>query len=183
MYVVNVYLPEQSSLCLSSVGVSVLGAVPGGVQLRAPPALGLQGVWVPLARATSLALLAWRPWRGPAHLGDFPGFPYTFVWFPVHVHIIISNQATFTYVRIIIYSVLSLIIPLSVSCTSQNLHNNQTSKPEPFTGRKVFPLYYFNKINYNDQLNLNLHFRFFPVNPLKWELKANFKFSNKNLTQ
>lgn len=105
---------------------------------------------------------------GICTFGGFPGFPNTLVWFPAHVHIIISNQGAFTYVRITIYKVLNLIIPLSVSCTPQNLHNNQTSKPEPFTGRKVFPLYYFNKINYNDQLNLNLLFRFFfPVNPLK----------------
>lgn len=76
MYMVNVYLPEQSSLCLPSARVSVLGTVPGGVQLRAPPALG---VWVPLARASSLALLA-QPMHGGTdedlHIwGSFLAFP------------------------------------------------------------------------------------------------------------
>lgn len=162
MYMVNVYLPEQSSLCLSSVCVSVLGTVSGGLQLRGSSVLwGCWGCGYPWHVPA-----AWPCWPSPCLVrictfGGFPGFPNTLLWFPAHVHIIISNQGAFTYVRITIYKLLSLIIPLSVSCTPQNLHNNQTSKPEPFTGRKVFPLYYFNKINYNDQLNLNLLFRFF----------------------
>lgn len=90
MYMVNVYLPEQSSLCLSSVRVSVLGAVPGGVQLRAPPALGLMGLWVPLARATSLALLAQPLLGGPAEDLHIWG---SFLAFPTHLY---GSQCMYT---------------------------------------------------------------------------------------
>lgn len=65
------------------------------------------------------------------------------VWFPVQKHIITVKKDMFSVVRIIIYKTLSLIMSLSVSGTPQNLHNNQTSKLEPFTRRKVFLMYYF----------------------------------------
>lgn len=140
---VNVYLLEQRSLCFSSVYVSVTRTVRGGLChgrlfCNVWSCLGVQ---VPPALSLSQPI-AWRDQRGPAPLGRFPVFANVCVWFPVSIHIIISKKGTFTFVRIIIYRVLSLIIPLSISCTPQHLHNNQTSKPEPFTGKKVFPLYY-----------------------------------------
>lgn len=146
---VNVYLPEQRSLCFSNVYVLVLKTVRGGLHherlLR--NLWNCSGVWMPPARVSTLALPSqppgWRDRRRPARSGCFPVFANVCVWFPLRIHIIISKKDTFTFVRIIIYKVLSLIIPLSISCTPRNLHNNQTSKPESFTGRKVFPLYYF----------------------------------------
>lgn len=171
MYMVNVCLPEQRSLCFSNVCVLVLKTVRGwggGVgsppREAAPKSQQVLGGWKPPARVSSLALLSQLAGGASARTarsGCFPVFANAPVWFPVRIRIIISKKDTFELVRIIIYKVLSLIIPLSLSCPPWNLHNNQTSKPEPFTGRKVFPLHYFNKINYNDQFNLNLPCRFF----------------------
>lgn len=72
-----------------------------------------------------------------------PVLTNVWVWFPVQKHIITVKKDMFSVVRIIIYKTLSLIMSLSVSGTPQNLHNNQTSKLEPFTRRKVFLIYYF----------------------------------------
>lgn len=120
---VNVCFPEQRSLCFSNV--CVLGLKRG------------------LRRERVLCGPRGGGSAGPAPSGQSPGFADVRVWLPARIHVIISKKETFTFVRIIIHKVLSLIIPLSVSRTPWNLHNNRTSKPEPFTGRKVFPLYYF----------------------------------------
>lgn len=167
---VNVYLPEQRSLCFAKC--LCVGAE--NCSTRGSVAV-LRGADAPVTCAQlgpAIQPAARRDLQGPAPSGCFPAFANVCVWFPVRIHIIISNKDTFTLVRIITYQVLSLVIPLSISCTPQNLHNNQTSKPEPFSGRKDFPLYYFNKINYNDQFNLNLLFRYFFCKSIEMRLKS-----------
>lgn len=85
--------------------------------------------------------------RGAGRTRRSPILTNVRVWFPVQKHIIIvkkkKKKGMFSVVRIIIYKTLILIMSLSISGAPRNLHNNQTSKLEPFTRRKVFLIYYF----------------------------------------
>lgn len=88
MYMVNVYLPEQSSLC--PVFVSLLELFLGVSSSELRGALGLLGVWVLLARASSLALLAQSLLGGTGEDLHICG---SFLAFPTHLY---GSQSMYT---------------------------------------------------------------------------------------